>query len=492
MEDNIKKNVVIYKGNEYDLSHPSILKDHLSNEYFHIIESVKIYNSLIVRKNSVTSARSPVYIKSQNLEKYIEGNNIIKVLYGTDNEYLFATSNFYNNGDCNLRFVPTDNIYCDETYFKNNYSLNKFRPFNNIVKKNNDIYNEYLDESSKKELIKRDLDFGVRTLTNKIFEGLEYTYGIELETMSGRVNEKEAENLNLLCEFDGSLREHPDQRKEDVLGSEYVTGVMIGDSGMYQIQKILNVLSEKCTIGQKAGLHVHIGNIKFTKENIVYLYILALKLEKEIFEILPPSRQKNSYCKPLKQIKFNDLKTGLSEITYKLIINDYFNAIFKYVSNGSEPDKKFNKKSNHPLGSKCGYNKETQRYCWLNFVTAMFNTKNNPEAMTLEFRCHNSTLNYTKVKNWIKICVAFVNFAESQKTAIMNNFWIDKNKEEKPICLETIIQATYPKTGKLIIDYISKRKNKFFYKTEESENLEYSSDKEELNNLLTLKESICV
>lgn len=487
-----KPKSIFYNNKEYLITHPNIRLDCISNEYFHDIDATYISSSIKISDSKLVDySHNTLCIRYQNIEKYLQEGQLIKLEFGKDGNYLLLKSDivpYLISGG--IKFLEKENIYVDSVAFKHIYANNKYRPFNNIIKKNKYLDNDLLDEESKKELLKRDLDFGVRTLTNKIFEGLNYTFGVEFETMSGRVNEKEAEDLNLLCEFDGSLREFPDQKKEDVLGSEYVTGVLIGDSGMYQIQKITNILSKKCTIGPKAGLHVHIGSIKFTKENIVYLYMLGLILENEIFDMLPKSRKLNSYCKPLKKLKFDKLfNKSISPLDYKILISSFYNDIFKYVSFGSLPSKKSNKSTNHPLGSKCGYNKETQRYCWLNFVTAMFNTKNNPNAMTLEFRNHSSTLSYVKIKNWIKICVAFVNFAENHKSSIKQGYWINKQGEKNDICLNTIINAAYPKTGKLIIDYIDKRKSKFFFDSNVTENEEYFEKNE--NIILNLKESVC-
>lgn len=316
---------------------------------------------------------------------------------------------------------------------------------------------------------------------------------VELETTSGKLTVEEAKGLNLLCEFDGSLRETPDQRREDVLGSEYVTGVLKGDSGMFQLQKICNMLSQKCTIGNKAGLHVHIGSINFSKENIVYFYILGLMLQDEIYDMLPKSRKKNVYCKKLKKLdlNINNLKNAKNSIVYDILIDEYFKKIFRYVSGGIDVGKNNNKLHNHPAGSKCGYNKDAQRYCWLNFVTAMFNTKGSKNAMTLEFRNHSSTLNYEKIKNWVKICMAFVAFTENYKKEIRNNR-ISYFGADYPICLNSVINAVYPKTGKNLIKYIDDRKAKFLDDCGDIEKLEYETDKKGVKQMSIKEATLCV
>jgi len=263
---------------------------------------------------------------------------------------------------------------------------------------------------------------------------------------------------------------------------------------MYQLQKVCNKLAQRCTINNKCGVHVHIGGAKFTKENIVYMYMLGEILQNEVYQMLPASRRSNSYCKKLKNLTLSPkaLAGVNTSIGYEILIDDFYNKIFKEVSHGKAPDRNSNKRTNHPMGSKCGYNKDTQRYCWLNFVTAMFNTKNNPEAMTLEFRSHSATLNYNKVKAWVKICMAFVSFVENNKASIKRGYWLDSEKNEYSIDLSTIIKAAYPKGYKLLLKYVEERKNKFFYDKGDIEEEEYKTDKDGIKQLTIKEDSQCV
>lgn len=486
-------NTVTINGIKYLTSNTNVVLDYFTKKYILKNESEILAKKLTVHKtDGVLSVEEYVYTQDfakvndkqfVYLLKCVGGNRIIV----KDYEIVSGKGILYHS----LREEDENYVLYDYPMNKRYNNANKFREFNNQISAFRDMSNPDISDADKKLLIERDLFFGTRSLTYKIFEGIKYTFGIELETSSGRLSEKEAEDLNLKCEFDGSLRENPDQRKEDVLGGEYITGVLTGDSGMHQLNKVCSILSQKCAINDKCGVHVHIGSLTFTKENIVYMYMLGELLQDEIFSLLPRSRRNNSYCKKLKNLGLDvkQLRVIKNPFVYKLQIDEYFRLIFKEVYSGAEPSKNRNKNFNHPSGSKCGYNKEAQRYCWLNFVTAMCNTKNNKEAYTLEFRPHYATLNYTKIKNWLKLCVAFTSFAENHKLSIKRGYWEDSYGGKHPINLTTIVKATYPRTGKILEEYIDDRKNRFLMDNGDIELLEYAKDKEGVTNL-SLKECV--
>lgn len=489
------KAVYSYLGKEYNLDHAEIVVDFITKTHLHIGEAFLKAGSKIVisAEEGYLDTIEYAYTKVNPIV-FTDHCYILKTKHGSIN----ILKDVLVEGNGAIYDVDLGDGYVLDTYTFLQYSKklnpNKFRSFNNLVKAFNDFDNTNLLQEDKKLLLERDIEFGVRSLTNKIFEGIQYTYGVELETSSGRINAEEAIGLNLKCEFDGSLRDFPEQKKEEVLGGEYITGVLTGDAGMYQLQKICNILSKKCTINHRCGVHVHVGNINLNKETIVYLYLLGLILEGEIYSILPKSRSKNAYCRTLSPIHITSYGLGNSKnpLDYEATINTAYKEIFSIVSQGKEPSKSWNKHKQHPMGAKCGYDKNTQRYCWLNFVTLMFNTKGGgKKSMTLEFRNHSATLNYTKIKNWVKICIAFVNFAENHQSSMRSGSWTDKYGVRHPINLETILLAAYPKTGKTVIEYIESRKQLFTNDTGSIEQEDYDTDKNGIREL-SLKEAVCV
>lgn len=253
------------------------------------------------------------------------------------------------------------------------------------------------------KVLKDNIKFGVESLTYSAFEGMQYTFGVEIETCLGRLEKQDYDNLNVKAVHDGSLRD----AAGNTPGGEYVTGVLIGDAGLTQLSELCRVLSSKCRINNLCGVHVHVGSLNWNKEDIVYSYILAELIEDELFQTLPKSRRSNSYCRRLTQITLRFLKRlseSTSKGTYDIAIDEIYNEIYKEVTlvKGKNIDvslrsdnkedqesfitgRNFNRQQQHPLGAKCGYDKNAQRYCWLNFVTLLYSTKGSRGSNTLNF-----------------------------------------------------------------------------------------------------------
>lgn len=319
--------------------------------------------------------------------------------------------------------------------------------------------------------IKDQLKYGIRSSTYSITEGKRYTFGAEIETSSGFLPHYLDKDLNYEAVHDGSLRDE----QGNVIGGEYVTGVLTGDSGFLQLKRLCNELTKRCTVNKKCGVHIHIGGVDFTKEFIVYLYKVAMDIEKEIYAMLPKSRSTNEYCRPLPKMTIKlDPNLFTNSMDYDIFINDMYNMIFQTVSYVDRINPTtMNKKTQHPLGNKCGYNHATPRYCWLNLVPALFDTRGNG-AYTLEIRNHSATLSYTKIKNWTLITMAIMWFVENEKQFIANN----------KVSLSDIIRKAYPKTGEKLMNYIYERTAKFSLDSIAWEANDYSE--RELNNQLTL------
>lgn len=342
--------------------------------------------------------------------------------------------------------------------------------------------------------MKENIKFGVDSLTYSIFEGIRYTFGIEIETCLGRLNGEDIDNLNVKAVHDGSLRD----AAGNTPGGEYVTGILTGDSGLVQLHELCRVLSNSCKINQQCGVHVHVGGLDWNREDVVYSYLLGELLEQEIFAMLPTSRRDNSYCRNITPITLKYLKE-LSEAKsrgqYNIIIDELYNEIYKevtYIKGNNkmriEPvpkdieginavstlSRNIHKNVNHPLGSKCGYDKNAQRYTWLNFVTLLYLTKGEAGSWTLEFRPHSATMNFKKIRNWIKICFAFCKFVEIGKTRINSG----------NLSLEEVIMTVYPKTGENLMKYISERKEVFKSKSESVDYIDELSEAKSIKGVV--------
>lgn len=299
--------------------------------------------------------------------------------------------------------------------------------------------------------------------------GKKYTFGYEIETASGYLPPRLDQTIFYDAVHDGSLR----NAEGNVIGGEYVTDVLWGDLGLLQLRLLCNELSKRCTINKTCGNHIHLSGVSFNKENIVLMYYLFKKLEPFIFGMLPKSRRNNEYCRPLPNVPI-DLENIKKNHDY--FIDSYYNSIINILSSGSPVSNSVNKKHDHPKGFKCGYDHSAARYCWVNFIPAVFNTRKNG-IYTIEFRPHSATTSYYKCKNWLFICIALIDIVENNKLAIYNN---------KEITLQDIITLVYPRNHQEINSYIQKRTDKFSSNaTEDQEIIDYVDN--EIDENLSIK-----
>jgi len=309
----------------------------------------------------------------------------------------------------------------------------------NAIKKSNKLNGELsLAEQYK---------YGIKTPTYNRTEGKRYSFGVELETIRGFLPKYLDKDLNYEAVHDGSLREGDN----DVMGAEYVTGVLVGDTGLQQLKRLTNELTRRCKLDKKCGMHLHLANFDLSKQSIVLLYKLLMMVENEMFSILPPTRRNNEYCRNLKKIKLDFTKESFTSSEYKILIDKYYADILTFVSGGKSLSNQVNRKKEHPLGHKCGYNHASARYCWVNLVPTLFDTRGNG-VYTVEFRSHSGTTSYEKIKMWLLICMGLLWFVEncSKDIALMNQ-----------ISLSEIMLRAYPKYGEKINGYIRTRQEKF-------------------------------
>lgn len=327
------------------------------------------------------------------------------------------------------------------------------------------------------------LQYGTKSLSYRITEGLQYTFGIELETSSGFIPNFLAYKYNMKCLRDGSIT-----------GGEYVTGVLKGDSGILQLSQITKLLNKHCKVDHKCGIHVHIGGINNNKMFNVAAYKLGLLLQDEIFSMLPRSRLftrnsyyynngRNSACDKLKSLNKLSIPFNKTDLLLDVYIDDAYNEMYNWLSDSraNKPSNKVNKLCKHPSGKY-----PNSRYVWLNFVPLNFvkgeyhvsstsNTKviwdKVKSKQTIEFRNHSASLNFVKIRNWLLICMAFVNYVENRAVDILN---------VESLSLREVLEFSYCNNLEYLLDYIDKRKNKFMVENPDEnskiEDLDYEEE----------------
>jgi hypothetical protein len=408
------------------------------------------------------------YIYSEILNCYIEKKSTIPVFKLDNKGKLIDCFTHFKDVDFNslnayVTYINKEgysntNVLYNEELFKELGIVENFIKGNfqdkDYVEKNKDYpkFNEFKNMFSGKNLtISQEIKIGKKSPSYILTEGKKYTFGVEIEMADGfiPIHAIKRNMLNIFCVKDGSIT----NSKGEKYGPEVVTGVLTGDAGFNQLRLIANECSKRGCLNNTCGMHTHIGGMSFSKAFVLAAYKLGYKLQNEIFDMLPKSRRGNPYC-----FMLNDLNVNFNNITnvedFNFRVDNYYATLFKILCSQNQ-DRKANKLTNHPQGAKAGYNHSNIRYAWLNFLPAMFNTKGDKfkPVYTLEFRNHSSTTNYTKIKSWVQICMAFCYVAD--------NYYREILEDNFEFTLDNVIKKSFKKTNQSLIDYIQKRKYLF-------------------------------
>ena len=263
---------------------------------------------------------------------------------------------------------------------------------------------------------------------DRFFKG--YTFGTEVETQAGHMPEGFLPIYGLVPLKDGSIAGH-----------EYTSVVYDGRKPIIDLfDKMFTDLAKYTVADQKTSLHYHIGNVPRTKEFVVSLWTLYVRLQDELEKMMPPYKRNIHYlatkhggpkdhCQRLFPVDKSDMDT-------------MFNEILMFLSEGQQPklidkDRLIYK---HPRADQPKWNWET-RYMALNFLPLLFEPKG-----TVEFRLHSGTVNKYKAINWLFICLAMVKYADSEYEKILNG--------REKITLYDVIDSIYndgTKEGKFLV-----------------------------------------
>lgn len=240
------------------------------------------------------------------------------------------------------------------------------------------------------------------------------SFGIEIETSKGYLPAHIMRRHGIIPCRDGSIS-----------GIEYVTVPLKGKKGLQNIYNFSKVLREVCTIDFGCSLHVHLGNLNLSKNQVISLYILAMRVQNSLFQMFPPyKKNKNgiggkNYCKLLGDLGIKPLK-NFKEPAYKIYIEDSWNRLFHLVTKtknnpeGIGPNAVYNSKNFvHPRSGKWN---QLGRYYYINFVNTVFS-----KSRTVEFRLHGPTLNSDKILTWLYMCIAMVKYSISHEKEILSS-----------------------------------------------------------------------
>lgn len=148
------------------------------------------------------------------------------------------------------------------------------------------------------------------------------------------------------------------------------------ENDLYQIISFINYHYSKFNIiNQNCGLHIHVDISDYSVINLINLVTLTKMIERPlIYKFVDKTRQNNRYCK---------------SIDYEKQIRQYNNK------NISDFGKKIELKTNKYYG---------------------LNIKSLSTKRTLEFRYHESTLNYNKIKIWIIFILSLIEYCNESNS----------------------------------------------------------------------------
>lgn len=276
------------------------------------------------------------------------------------------------------------------------FSNNGFENKKTLREQINDVINSKASRRSKVQaLIKlgireNEVDFvlpaEVRTPRN-VFK---YTFGVEIECCMPRERfETEASINGVRYHFESY--NHRDNREYFKFTSdssidrshgregspiECVSPVLDGDkSGFDKLAACCATMNAAgAYVNKSTGLHVHIGARQLTSEQYANVFKNYLRLEKVIDSFMAPSRREsnNTYCKSLHGKGLLSCETR----------QDIFDAFTDGHS----------------------YNRYIGRYYKVN--AAAYGAHG-----TIEFRQHQGTTDFTKIKNWVNFCAKLVAYS---------------------------------------------------------------------------------
>lgn len=233
-------------------------------------------------------------------------------------------------------------------------------------------------------LIKVTCPSAPRTRTPQI----SFTYGVEIECIANHediyraVTEK---GVDIADHFSGWMRhenrantEHSYKIMSDgsvhegcTYGSEVVTPVLKGAKGFKSLKTVCEALkSINAKVNKTCGLHVHIGAANLTSEQYANVFVNYMFIEKAIDKFMAESRRENnaSYARSL-------INRGLSSCTTR-------DGIYGAIGN-----------SRYYKVNACSYSAHK----------------------TIEFRQHQGTTNYTKIRAWVLFLGKLVEWSKTNR-----------------------------------------------------------------------------
>jgi hypothetical protein len=199
-----------------------------------------------------------------------------------------------------------------------------------------------------------------------------------------------------------------------------------GEIGLQSLIDSVEELKSKTLYDNSCALHYHIGGIPRTPEFLLAFYKVSSFFQDEMFSMFPLYKKYNfgvkrkNYSKPFPVNKINSLMDASIDIKNKDQVNNNFNVLFRYLSEGYD-FKHYNNDLNNVLEHPRDPNGNQKwnistRYYANNLIPIIFGNK-----QTIEFRIHTPTYDIGKIVNFLLFNVYLIDFTVTNLQSILED-----------------------------------------------------------------------
>lgn len=208
-----------------------------------------------------------------------------------------------------------------------------------------------------------------------------FTFGVEIECFN--IERRKVQRDLGAVEIESLIQgyNHNDQKVAYKLGEdgsiggfmscEVVSPVLTNFTSLKKVCEVLN--ANGAEVNSTCGLHVHFGVANFSCHQIIKLMLDYTKIQGIVNSMMPFSRRHNRYCGHLKEEEISRLMALQLRPENEISMNDVIACV-------------------------------GDRYRTIN-IHAYRTHK------TIEFRQHNGTTNYLKIRAWILFLLSFINLS---------------------------------------------------------------------------------
>lgn len=248
---------------------------------------------------------------------------------------------------------------------------------------------------------------------------IDYTFGFELETSAGRINNYYSNKHGFANLYDGSIN-----------GVEYVSTVM-NSSNLHYLYEFLTGAKVTTLADRFCSFHIHIGNVPKTEINLLSMYILFQRLTDELNQLIVPYKKDLGFLSEKLKVNGRDHCKNLPKLISKDVFEIY--KLFKIDSYSEDfnSDNEENQLTNY-INNTNKWN-INGRYYTVNFMNYICKDKS---SNTVEIRSLQSTYNFDYIITWLLINTAIIDYAIKNTEKVINS----KDKIELIDCIEHYIK----------------------------------------------------